>query len=217
MVRGQDDFTGIRFVAASLKGSRSFRVDSDGWLTGVIHRARWFPDWNQAECLTVDWLCDIQQTRAAGRIPSHDHTNISCKQGPRPCGNTPNLAPSGSDRCGFYGYFSGSMDYASQSNVSGVVEAAGRVVVGPRGFRAARARVTALYLPPYTNDTTLLFAPITYRIGAPAPVGARGRGVSEATEELLRANYPTVPFYDDLAEMLSNHPTDEPLTKENQS
>jgi hypothetical protein len=44
--------------------------------------------------------------------------------------------------CGFYGVFYPSL--IPMRHVCGVVEVYGRVVVGPKGFRAAKARVLAL-------------------------------------------------------------------------
>jgi hypothetical protein len=56
-------------------------------------------------------------------------------------------------RCGFYGFYDGSNDYYVGDDrhtnlVTGVVEGYGEVLIGTRGFRAAKAKIVALMMAP---------------------------------------------------------------------
>jgi hypothetical protein len=125
-----DQFDSRGFVPGVFRGARSFRIDPDGWLTGIVYRTIWTPGVNTAECR--QWLT------VAARLPAYW----------TPPENTLRLPEGhGMDVCrhGFYAYSSASNDYHQDGFVSGVIEGWGKeVMLGSRGFRASKARIVAL-------------------------------------------------------------------------
>lgn len=129
------------FAPGVVRGARSFGVDKEGRLTGVVfHQALWYPGVNHAECLkgrendpylirafltqmTAAWTSSAHLLPA----PEQPHEFETC-------------------HCGFYGYYDGSNDYRHRVNtrVSGVVEGFGETLIGTRGFRCSKARIVAL-------------------------------------------------------------------------
>ena len=167
-----NEFGSRPFVAGAIVGTRSWMIQN-GSLTGVRYRSQdWTDGTNEAEChksgggYTVSGLAH-SMTRGGGFIPSwvppHEPCLLDC-------------------RCGFYAYFDGSVDYAGEADVSGVIEGFGSCVVGDRGFRAARARVIALVVP---ELTTL-------------------QAMCEWSD--VRAQFPRVPTYATLSQAVANHP-----------
>lgn len=66
-----------------------------------------------------------------------------------PFGEKHQVASLDCGQCGFYAYFKDrDSDYHSSNRVTGVIEGAGRVTAGDLGFRAERARIVALTVPP---------------------------------------------------------------------
>lgn len=129
----REEFDGRPFVAGSLIGIRSFRVDADARLTGVVHEQVWKPDVNEAACLLGPYGRAMHQfaekLRSAGLGPRpHAVGGIGCQ-------------------CGFYAYFKGRNSYMGPGNVAGIVEGFGVCAVGSRGFRAEKARLVALVAP----------------------------------------------------------------------
>jgi hypothetical protein len=112
------------------RGVRSFRIDPQGFLTGVVFRTRWNVGVNKAIC-----------NRSEYNLPYYGYG-----------GNTawePHKLPEdhGMDVCrhGFYAYGENSNDYHQPGFVSGVIDGWGKeVMVGTRGFRCMRASIVAL-------------------------------------------------------------------------
>lgn len=162
-------FSGRGFVAGVFRGVRSFRIDEEGFLTGVVFRQRWEPGVNKAEC---------QANRAS--MPFYSASGWGLEPSP------PLPKDHGMDVCrhGFYAFYENSNDYHQAGMVSGVVWGWGKeVAVGTRGFRCLRAQIVALCI-------TEVF--IKFR---------------ERTE-LVRGNYPDVPFFDSFEEMTEAFPPD---------
>lgn len=123
--------------------------------------------------------------------------------------------------CGFHGYLRGSMDFGDgREKVNGIVSAHGRMVRGDRGFRAQYVELVALYLP---RDEALLTSTRHWnetrqamRDGmADAPGGLNPRwDTAQALIERISGNYPTVPIYQDIDEMLTFWPTTDGLFRE---
>lgn len=115
--------------------------------------------------------------------------------------------------CGFYAYLQGSMNYADGLNVAGVVEAFGLVRQGSRGFRAQKARIRALYVPP-VRESSRVWDGLSYDKELPMSEALRradGRSrVTATTRVKIASRYPTVPMFTDLDEMLRAFPTDPP-------
>lgn len=122
-----DQFDSRGFVPGVFRGARSFRIDPDGFLTGIVYRSVWTPGVNTAEC--KQWSVALP---AYWTPPENTHR--------LPDGH-------GMDVCrhGFYAYGSASNDYHQAGFVSGVIEGWGKeVMLGSRGFRASKARIVAL-------------------------------------------------------------------------
>lgn len=146
------EFDGRPFVAGSLIGLRSFRVDSLGRLTGVRHPSVWRPGVNDAECqkgsgsggwysisfasllggggggggsVSVD-LAPKSESVSLVKAPPHRPGQLGCS-------------------CGYYAYFDrGHNPHHEEGNLLALVEGYGTVTIGSRGFRAGKARVVGL-------------------------------------------------------------------------
>lgn len=204
-----EEFAGVAFAPGSVRGTRSFRVTPDGHLKARIFETLWEPGVNVATCQRRGLTCGF----VADAGLEHRHSTMCT--GSTPCGPR---SPGKDCKCGFYGYYDGSLDYADNwSSVNGVVEGSGLVSIGPRGFRAEKARLLALYIP----DPEAFIGP------RPFPVHHALRNVQWAsrvpitrttflTDSLigyLRDRY-LVPFYTDLMAMLTDFPPDQPRVKE---
>lgn len=141
-------FNGTPLVAGVVRGLRSFRVDTRGYLTGVTMRVPWITTgdrrWYEA------WHLTSQEQRAA----ELNHTGKQVVDLP-----ATNLITQLTHRvaaldcvCGIYGYFDQD-DYSRPdgTTVSGIIEGAGRITAGSQGFRAERGRLVALVEPPSIN------------------------------------------------------------------
>lgn len=141
------DFTGFDFAVGSVFGQRVWKADKDGNLRGIVHDLPpWTPDVNDARCdlLGSFWFKRIATGYVQIDLPGE-------------------FSPSNGDHiagcfCGFYGYYANqrntyadSMWMIGECPVSGVVEAYGKTVLGTKGFRASKARIVALCLPPYRD------------------------------------------------------------------
>lgn len=124
-----DQFDSLGLVPGVVRGTRSFRIDETGQLTGVVYTQVWSAGVNDAEC----------------RVSPH---LIIFYFGGGTRGETPVAPPEGHgmDKCrhGLYGYHEGSNDYHQPGYVSAVVEGWGEVMLGTRGFRCSKARILAL-------------------------------------------------------------------------
>lgn len=215
-VGGGPAYSGRPFIMGTLRGSRSFSVTPTGHLTGVVFRRVWYPGTNHADCRveigweipgrgTADTLTAINTPGPEGGSPWRLGWEwaIGTERGfttakPKPIWQDFNA--DGHDiadcNCGFYGFLDGSTDYASDSRASGIVEGFGMVTVGTRGFRASKARIIALYMPPE---------------GTPDEDGrVPSWQLQPGATEKVAANYPDIPLYTDLHRMLFDYPTAPP-------
>jgi hypothetical protein len=164
----EDQFDSRGFIAGVFRGVRSFRIDEEGFLTGVVYRQRWEPGVNKAEC-----------RRGTFSVPYYANGGVAWEPTQLPEGH-------GMDVCrhGIYAYYENSNDYHQNGFVSGVIWGWGKeVAVGTRGFRCMRAQIVALCI------TEVL---ITHR----------------DRTELVRGNYPDIPFFDSFEEMTEAFPPD---------
>lgn len=201
------DFSDRPFVAGSLVGQRSFRIDSVGRLTGVTYRGVWRPDENTAECrknvrdddgfggiwgtltnsITMNYLYGgtvvkpaIESAEARKSRIEREKVELELLKADSSHIGTLRC------ECGFYGYFDeGSNPYHTKGDtIRGLIEAYGRLTVGTRGFRAEKAVIVALVLP-----------------GKKAAQGQVGQRIG-----MVRRNYPDIEFYNSHAEALAAHP-----------
>lgn len=87
--------------------------------------------------------------------------------------------------CGLYGWYDPSGTSGSYGGARAVIAASGRIVLGDRGFRAARARVQAVALP--------------------VPLRWQPRGAARA-REMLAARYPDVQVFRSTRQMVRAFP-----------
>ncbi len=185
-------------------GVRVFRVDDMGRLRGVTHQDIWRPGENTAAChapgprmpsrpmgpvslqnqpwyLTFDdpFHTAKSQRRAARKA------DVRMKEWEEECRRIRDeWKGHGLDKCehGFWAYYTPQGRFASADTVYAVVEGFGECVIGTKGFRASKARIVALSLPPTTNEM------YGYQLS------------------LVQRNYPHVPTYPSLTRMLAEHP-----------
>jgi len=125
-------------VAGSVIGVRAWRVDERGhlWPLSVRTAPPWHPGENLSQCFKPQEVaispCENPTCPICTNTVIHSTFHAECV-------------------CGFYGVFEPIqvpvLNRDSPWYVSGVIEAYGRVVMGPGGFRAAKARVLALCGP----------------------------------------------------------------------
>lgn len=126
----EQQFDSRGFYLGPFRGARSFSIDEEGFLTGVVYKMhRWLPGVNKAVC-----------RRGYYSVPYYTAGSVAWEP--------PRLPEEhGMDVCqhGFYAYGEASNDYHQPGYVSGVVDGWGKeVMVGTRGFRASRASIVAL-------------------------------------------------------------------------
>lgn len=129
----QPDFNSLGFAEGVVIGARTFKVDEDGWLTGLFYKQqRWLPGVNVAECLAHTGYVHIRWSGSTGTV----------QEPPEPRG------PHSLEDCrhGFYGYLDGSNDYHRHGPVYGVIEGWGESMHGPRGFRCMKAQILGLHV-----------------------------------------------------------------------
>lgn len=203
------------FAFGSIRGVRAFATREDGWLTSLVFpSAVWSPGLNEARCLRRGRVCGFQPD--AG-----DHMHDRGCMGVVPCPRTPGTRKEGPDwcKCGFYGYQEGSLDTLALDHTGGVIEGSGRVRIGDHGFRAQKARILAIYVPPQFIGLAKHMQ-LGYSYGVPmvaiartSPLLAQAPTVSRFRPELVRAiahRYPGTPIYRDLNAMVADFPPDPP-------
>lgn len=148
------EFGRFDLALGSVRGLRSFRVDPDGTLRGVVHADEWTPGENTATCHTpTPGTCacgagvTVVSTMLGGFITMRCTEHTDGCTGETPCA-PPEQLPSPDCACGFYAYTDRSNEYANPSTATAVVEGYGRTIVGTRGFRAQKARIVALAIAP---------------------------------------------------------------------
>lgn len=182
----QNNFSGddYDFAAGSIKGLRSWGMDSLGRLHGVTHAEVWLPGENVAICKkSTSTMCPEFARRG---------TDVFALRPPhfRPCGAagcdgySHHLEPrshsfSPSCDCGFWAY--DEHTFKDHGPVVGVIEGYGRTTIGTRGFRCEKARIVAL-----CRDYG----------GAVLSLSAWLR---------LQQLYPDAEFFEDFGEMVSKH------------
>lgn len=207
------EFSGYGFAAGDVRGTRAWKVDRLGRLTGCTYPQIWRPGENLAECkrrrenlapipapFTYGSIAGTGSTQCAAGLPG-----CNCMGGITPGGylssslNLGGLYPretvpypcDGMDPecgCGFYAYQEGSNDYYKPSDgkpVGGVVRGYGKTVLGTRGFRAEKAEILALYI----NDGDVTGPGLKYRI---------------------ERNYAGIPVFTDYAALLKEFPPTPP-------
>lgn len=152
-----DPFEG-KSAIGSLFGHRVWRVGDDGWLTGHYFPAKWLPGENTAKCLQivgsrptgVPFFPTFIPSTSGAWDYSGDEPVLNEGYQSKDC---PGVAR-GDHGCGFYVRTTEHYrDGAAWPIVRGVCEAWGQVELGDKGFRAQKARITALLRPVIDEQT----------------------------------------------------------------
>lgn len=127
-----EPYDGRQFVAGSVYGIRTFKVDQDGTLRSPVRdNFTWSAEENLAECNYRHYHNEYTIDPRTGRRKFIEH-----RPGMKDC------------HCGFYSYFSRHWDeYWQPGRVRAIIEGYGICSVGSRGFRSEKAKVVALVLP----------------------------------------------------------------------
>ncbi len=125
------------FAPGFLVGVRSWRISPDGNLRGIYYNQDWKVGPNVAACLKHN------------SFYFYGYYGSPHMDEPPPVPPTHTFADC---RCGFYGYFDGSNDFYTPGYVTGVIRGYGEVIIGTKGFRAMKADILALHIPPVIKD-----------------------------------------------------------------
>lgn len=228
----KDDFSQLAYepVAGSVVGVRLFGLSPSPperafpttplRLTGVTYRTTWHPGTNTATCGSG------ALARAAGRLRAAV-TGTEPPAGPTADEEAEHLLDPECG-CGFWAYTARPGDkvdlvYGTNGHpVIGVVEAWGRMVIGPRGFRAQHARILALAFPDVTTpDAAALLREWTSELQFHVRKTLRGSGFlrtpgppvpqfpwggNAAHQARVAASYPDVAIFPDEPSMLAEYP-----------
>lgn len=128
-----DSQYGLRpfYAGAVLRGIRAFSADQAGRLYGVTFTVPWLSGENIKRCLAPEGPCGVDAATTfctCGFYAITENTNNEYMRGP----------------------------YGRPPLVEGVIEGYGQVVVGSKGFRAEKARIVALVVPPHRDGAPVL-------------------------------------------------------------
>lgn len=187
----KSDFGGD-FAVGTVVGLRAWRYRPEHWggftpppdapLVSVFRRYAWRTGTNNAQCLLAPG--QTAHTAKAGlnygyKAPTpHD---LEAEGG---------LVPEHS--CGFYAYIDGE-NLRSQGDgpIAGIIAGWGRTVIGPKGFRASRAKILALCANPlYRRPETIAYGDLEETLERAA--GVYGCGLYAELDAML-ADYPLGP------------------------
>lgn len=79
------EFAGYGFAAGDVRGTRSWRVDTLGRLTGVVHQKVWRPGENVAECLRMGAKTNAAPVQVAVEVEAQEDTATRCSCGSPSC------------------------------------------------------------------------------------------------------------------------------------
>lgn len=150
----------LGLVPGSVRGLRAWCITESGELTGVTYKQVWEVDNNVAEC-RANQMYSMYPTVQQPPKPE-GHGMLGCTHG-------------------FYGYYNGDNNYASEHRATGAIEGYGEGVIGSKGFRVTRARILALTFTP---------------------------NVPEDRKFLVMERYAAVPFFDTIEEIKELFPPD---------
>jgi hypothetical protein len=189
---GDPDFSRRPFAAGSLFGCRSWEMDNPrSLLRGLFYPQEWKAGVNQAICRKKPHLKVACWRNHEDDPKNHvdecwaattcDGIDIRCS-------------------CGFWAYTNGRNDYyegligqGGMAHVTGIVEAFGKCVVGPKGFRAGKAVIRALVLPAKIHPRQ-------------TPTPEQQSHVQRIVRESMARFYPGVPVFSTLAQAMAEYP-----------
>jgi hypothetical protein len=163
---GRGEFEPFPLAVGTVRGVRGFRLTDDGVLAGISYPQFWTPGENRAACYS-----GLRYRRKAAESLSQTYIVSPNGFAPHPVFD-PDRAPIhgradvyAACSCGFYAYFD--RDILSYNDgVTGLVEGYGQTVIGTSGFRACRARIIALAMPPSGREGFNCPCPLCARMSA---------------------------------------------------
>lgn len=190
-MNGTGPFRGPALVAGSIKGVRHFNVTHEPALIGPASNWPFLPGENVAEHGFNTQLVAVYGADNSG-VPRV--FNLGKALAGMPVDDDHVVA--GRDcMCGFYAYYDiKHSQYPAKARVAAVIEGYGHVTVGTLGFRAAKASLVAVTLPPGLVEEAAQHPWIDLQ------------GHLDAFHE----NYPDIPVFEKYEEMIEAHPLDEP-------
>lgn len=177
------EFSDRPFALGTLIGLRSFRVDHYGRLKATALDVVWTPGENVARCfhslVAPPSMYSFAAMTSSLLYGGGGYSTPAAETKPKkpPTDHRPGALEC---TCGFYAYFDeGKNRYHQPGQLRAVVEGYGLVTVGQRGFRAEKARILGLVIPPKKVN---------------------------ASTDAVRANYPDVTVFESRAHALHAHP-----------
>jgi hypothetical protein len=116
--------------------------------------------------------------------------------------------------CGFYAVFDPTKTGYSNYPVSGMIEGWGEVILGPHGFRAQKAKIVALSIPPLKREGHVRVRVqnqwflIPKELPLPEGLTDENPDLDEQVIAGLRHAYESVPIFDNITEMMKEFPID---------
>jgi hypothetical protein len=126
------DFAALDTFSGVVRGARSFRLNADGMLTGIVYRQVWTTGENFAICRKFDTFLSKSQLQFEQHSPEDTRYRVAPTDTMMEC------------RHGFYAYCDGNSDFPTTNAIRAMIEGYGEVVIGSRGFRAMKAKIVAL-------------------------------------------------------------------------
>ena len=146
------DFSGRDLYVGTIRGRRTWDIDSLGRLVGVTHPVVWVPGENVAR--HNDSPSTGPHLHFGSRLLSTAPINTPDAAPRRALANyaSPMVIATGLSEhdfsectsCGFYAYYDDEARWSTPGPISGVIEGYGTVHCGTHGFRAEKAKIVAL-------------------------------------------------------------------------
>lgn len=181
MTRKNGPFIGPELVIGEFFGIRQFAITENPYLTGISYRQKWVNGVNTAVCWrdyggVPDFYGDGDLSRYSLEAEKGEHVAS------RYCS------------CGFYSYFrAGNItQYEVSSNFAlGIVKNWGRVTAGTTGFRASKAEIVGLWVPP---DSSLRQLTLWDKFVGRLPT--KEDPTSDPRTRAIKRNYPSPAYFD---------------------
>lgn len=216
---------GPGLIVGAVVGIRRWKVANNGDLRGITYQQPWVSGENVAEC----WRTKAKEVQPTPHLPHSFHgvpaasmmiwgwgtwhsTGVTWNEAGEPSLNNVGherddcgLPIGRHDDCG-HGFYAYTQDKhvgatSNWSGLSGVVEGYGRMLLGSNGgFKASKARIVALHMPPVEEFLSKPGGPVV-----DVEKETKDRAYWTRMDKAVRARYPEVLFYSTRAEMLYYH------------
>jgi len=191
-------------------GVRMFVIDVQGRLRGVSYDEVWKPGENTARCYVTyddagEWEYDEKEyakaveywTTTLADMNKYDKYDKYI----RPPGKSDFRIPGTYKKkehdptncsCGYYAFYTPSIQYMAPGRAWGVIEGYGKTTIGSKGFRAQKAKILGIALPDANEPMESYY------------------------QTLVRRNYKDIPFFDTLGALIREIPTTPEVAEDNE-